>query len=163
MAAEMGDSTILIASVALILHVVSAVVWVGGMFFALLVLRPASGPLDPPARLALWQRVFDRFFPWVFAAIALLLLSGFAMVFWVFGGFATSGAHVHVMMAIGIVMMLIFFHLYFAPWKRFRVALATGDNPTAAVQLNQIRILVVVNLILGLVTVAIGSSGRYWG
>lgn len=163
MATEIGDSTILIASIALILHVLSAVVWVGGMFFALVVLRPASGPLDPPARLALWQRVFDRFFPWVFVAIALLLLSGYAMVFAVFGGFATIGLHVHLMQGIGIVMVLIFLHLYFAPWKRFRQAVAAGDNAVAAAQLNQIRILVTVNLILGLVTVAIGSSGRYWG
>jgi len=163
MAVEVGNSTILIASIALILHIFSAVVWVGGMFFALFVLRPASGALDPSARLALWGRVFERFFPWVFAAIALLLLSGFAMIFWVFGGFAGIGLHINLMMAIGIIMVLIFLHLYFAPWKRFRVALAAGDNPAAARQLNQIRILVTTNLILGLITVAIGSSGRYWG
>jgi uncharacterized membrane protein len=152
-----------IATIALILHVLSAVVWVGGMFFALMVLRPATGSLDPSARLALWQRVFDRFFPWVFAAIALLLLSGFAMVFWVLGGFGGIGIHVHLMMAIGILMVLIFLHLYFAPWQRFRGAVSAGDNPGAAAQLNQIRILVTINLILGLVTVAIGSSWRYWG
>jgi uncharacterized membrane protein len=152
-----------IATIAVILHILSAVVWVGGMFFALVVLRPATGPFDPGPRLALWQRVFDRFFPWVFAAIVLLLASGFAMVFWVFGGFRGIGLHVHLMMALGVLMMLIFLHLYFAPWKRFRAALAAGDNPAAAVQLNQIRSLVTINLILGLVTVAIGSSGRYWG
>jgi uncharacterized membrane protein len=150
---------ILVASVAVILHIFSAVVWVGGMFFALMVLRPASGPLDPPVRLALWLRVFTGFFPWVFAAIVLLLISGFTLML---GGYAV-GPHVHLMMAIGIIMMLIFFHLFFAPWKRFRVALAAGDNPAAAAQLNQIRILVTINLILGLITVAIGSSGRYWG
>jgi uncharacterized membrane protein len=150
---------ILVASVAVILHIFSAVVWVGGMFFALMVLRPASGPLDPPVRLALWLRVFTGFFPWVFAAIVLLLVSGFTLML---GGYA-AGRHVHLMMAIGIVMILIFFHLFFAPWKRFRVALAAGDNPAAAAQLNQIRILVTINLILGLITVAIGSSGRYWG
>jgi uncharacterized membrane protein len=163
MAVEIGDFTVVIATIALTLHIVSAVVWVGGMFFALIVLRPASGPLDPPARLALWQRVFDRFFPWVFAAIALLLVSGYAMVFEVFGGFAGSGLHVHLMQATGIVMILIFLHLYFAPWRRFRAAVAARDNATAAAQLNQIRILVTVNLVLGLITVAIGSSGRYWG
>ena len=163
MAVEVGNSTILVASIALILHILSAVVWVGGMFFALIVLRPASGALEPAARLALWRGVFERFFPWVFAAIALLLLSGFAMIFWVFGGFAGIGLHINLMMLIGIIMILIFLHLYFAPWKRFRVALAAGDNPAAAVQLNQIRILVTVNLILGLITAAIGSSGRYWG
>jgi uncharacterized membrane protein len=149
----------LVPSIAVIVHVLSAVVWVGGMFFALLVLRPASGPLDPPARLALWRRVFAGFFPWVFAAIVLLLISGFMLFL---GGYA-AGPHIHVMMAIGIVMMLIFFHLYFAPWKRFQVALDAGDNPAAATQLNQIRILVMVNLVLGLITAAIGGSGRYWG
>jgi uncharacterized membrane protein len=145
--------------IAVMVHVLSAVVWVGGMFFALLVLRPASGPLDPPVRLALWRRVFGGFFPWVFAAIVLLLVSGFALFL---GGYA-AGPHVHVMMAIGIVMMLIFFHLYFAPWKRFQAALDAGQNAAAAAQLNQIRILVMVNLILGLITAAVGGSGRYWG
>jgi uncharacterized membrane protein len=163
MAVEVGSGTILIASIALILHIFSAVVWVGGMFFALIVLRPASGPLEASARLALWHRVFARFFLWVFAAIILLLISGYAMVFWVFGGFADIGLHINLMQAIGIVMILIFLHLYFAPWKRFRTAMAAGNTAAAAAQLNQIRILVTINLILGLVVVAIGSSGRYWG
>jgi uncharacterized membrane protein len=156
-----GD-TILIASVALILHVLSAVIWVGGMFFALVALRPASGPLEAPVRLGLWLRVLDRFFAWVFAAIVLLLLSGFSMIFAVYGRFAGLRLYINVMMVIGIVMMLLFLHLFFAPWKRFRVAMAAGDNTVAAAQLNQIRIIVTINLILGLVTVAIGSSGRYW-
>jgi uncharacterized membrane protein len=154
-----GNSGVLVPSIALILHSFGAVVWVGGMFFALVVLRPASGPLEPSARLALWLRVFTGFFPWVFAAIVLLLISGFTLML---GGYAV-GPHVHLMMAIGILMILIFVHLFFAPWKRFRVALAAGDNPGAAAQLNQIRILVTLNLILGFLTVAIGSSGRYWG
>src|SRR6516165_4765876 len=56
-------------------HIVAAVIWVGGMFFALVVLRASTGPLDPPTRLALWQRVFGRFFPWVWGAVAVLLVS----------------------------------------------------------------------------------------
>jgi uncharacterized membrane protein len=156
-----GD-TILIGSVALILHLISAIIWVGGMFFALLVLRPASGSLDPPARLGLWLRVLDSFFAWVFAAIVLLLLSGFTMIFTVSGGFAGVRPYINLMMGIGIVMMLLFLHLFFAPWRRFRTAMAAGDNAGAAAQLNQIRIIVTINLILGLITVAIGSSGRYW-
>jgi uncharacterized membrane protein len=163
MAAEPVSNTVSLATAALILHVLSAVVWVGGMFFALLILRPASGPLDPAARLALWERVFGRFFPWVFAAIVLLLASGYAMVFGVFAGFRGIGLHVHIMQATGIIMMLAFFHLYFAPWRRFRAALAREDRAGAARQLNQIRWIVTFNLILGLVTVAVGSSGRYWG
>ncbi|MBV9015401.1 MAG: CopD family protein [Alphaproteobacteria bacterium] len=157
-----GD-TVAIATIALILHIFSAVVWVGGMFFALIVLRPATGALEPGPRLGLWLRVFERFFAWVFAAIALLLASGYAMVFWVFAGFRGIGLHVNIMQATGILMMLLFFHLYFAPWRRYRAALARQDQAAAAAQLGQIRAIVAINLLLGLVTVAVGSSGRYWG
>ena len=97
----------LVPSLALILHVFSAIVWIGGMFFAVLVLRPASGPLDPGPRLHLWLRVLDRFFKWVIAAIVLLLVSGFTLVL---GGYA-GGPHVNLMMGFGIVMVLIFLHL----------------------------------------------------
>ena len=70
------------------LHVLAAVVWVGGMFFAYIVLRPSAGPLQAEARLKLWQRVFQRFFPWVWASVVLLLVSGYGMIFLYLGGFA---------------------------------------------------------------------------
>jgi uncharacterized membrane protein len=144
-------------------HIVAAVIWVGGMFFALMVLRPSTGPLDPPTRLALWQRVFARFFPWVWGAVAVLLATGFAMVIWGFGGFAKIGTYVHVMMGLGIVMMLIYAHLYFAPWRRFRRAVAAGEWPVAAKNIDQIRLMVTINLVLGLITVVVGAAGRYYG
>jgi uncharacterized membrane protein len=62
---------------------------------------------------------------------------------------------------LGWVMFLLFAHLFFAPWKRFRTAVDRGDLPAAASQLNQIRVLVTVNRALGLVTAALGT-GRYW-
>ena len=151
------------ASVLLILHALSAVVWVGGMFFAHQVLRPAAGALDPGPRLTLWSRVLGRFFAWVIAAIVLLLGSGYVLVFAVFGGFAKVGLHVHLMQGIGILMVLLFLHLYFAPWSRFRAAVARQDWAEGGRQLGQIRTIVTVNLVLGVIVVAIGSSGRYWG
>jgi uncharacterized membrane protein len=107
--------TVAIATAALIAHVWAAVVWVGGMFFALVALRPATAPLEPGPRLELWSRVLERFFAWVFAAIVLLLVSGYGLIFGVFGGFAGTGLHVHIMQGIGIVMIILFLHLYFAP------------------------------------------------
>jgi uncharacterized membrane protein len=157
------NATGTIATLALVLHSLAAVVWVGGMFFALLALRPATAPLEPGPRLELWSRVLERFFAWVIAAIVLLLASGYAMVFGVYGGFRGIGLYINLMQGLGIIMMLLFFHLYFAPWRRFRAALARRDFPVAAGQLNQIRLIVTVNLILGLITVAVGGSGRYWG
>jgi uncharacterized membrane protein len=152
-----------IAIAALILHALSAVVWVGGMFFAHQVLRPAAAALDPRPRLLLWPKVLGRFFAWVIVAIILLLASGYTLIFAVFGGFGRVGMHVHLMQGIGILMMLLFFHLYFAPWRRFHLAIAREDWSEGARQLGQIRTVVTINLILGVVVVAIGSSGRYWG
>jgi uncharacterized membrane protein len=149
--------------IGLAFHILAAVIWVGGMFFALMVLRPSTGPLEPAVRLALWHRVFSRFFPWVWLSVAVLLVSGFAMVFLGFGGFAAVGRYVHIMMAVGILMVLIYAHLYFAPWQRFRRAVAAADWPTAAKNIEQIRLIVTANLVLGLITVVIGASGRYYG
>jgi uncharacterized membrane protein len=67
------------------------------------------------------------------------------------------------MEALGVVMMLAFGHLYFAPWQRFRRALDADDVAAAAAQLNQIRRIVEFNLVLGLIVVVIGATGRYWG
>src|SRR5580658_5278477 len=114
------------------LHLIAAVFWVGGMAFAYLVLRPAAGALDPPVRLPLWRRVFARFLPWVGVSIVALLASGFAMMFLMFGGPATTPVYVHVMATIGIVMMLLYLHLVFAPWRRFCAALDAGTLPEAA-------------------------------
>jgi uncharacterized membrane protein len=157
-----GETTGL-GTISLILHALSAVVWVGGMFFAHQVLRPAAATLEPGPRLALWSRVLGRFFAWVFAAVILLLLSGYTMVFDVFGGFAKIGLHIQLMQGIGILMVLLFLHLYFAPWRRFRAAVARQDWAEGGRQLGQIRTIVTVNLVLGIIVVAIGSSGRYWG
>jgi len=41
--------------------------------------------------------------------------------------------------------------------------LRTAKVATAARQLGQMRLIVATNLVLGLITAAIGASGRYWG
>jgi uncharacterized membrane protein len=149
-------------TILVVLHVLAAVIWVGGMFFAYVVLRPSAGQLDRPSRLALWRGVFSRFFPWVWASIALLLASGYAMLFLHFGGFAGAPPHIHVMQLTGILMMLLFLHLFFVPWRRFSRAIAAGAFEQAAASLNHIRLIVASNLALGLFTTAVGASGRFW-
>ena len=146
----------------LAIHILAAVIWVGGMFFAYLVLRPSAGPLEPALRLSLWQRVFARFFPVVWASILALVASGYGMVFLFLGGFHGVGVHVHVMQGTGNVMILLFLHLFFAPWRRFQSAIAAGDLPAAGRNLETIRVLVASNLVIGLITVVVGASGRYW-
>ncbi len=104
--------------IALALHVLAVVIWVGGMFFAYMVLRPvAATVLEPPQRLTLWAGVFGRFFPWVWGTIISILVSGYWMLLVPFGGFANAPIFVHIMNGLGLIMMLIFIHVYFAPYQ----------------------------------------------
>ena len=144
------------------LHLLATVVWVGGMFFAYVALRPVAATLlDPPQRLPLWTHTFARFFPWVWIAVVLLPATGYAMVFGVFGGMGQVGLHVHLMQGLGWIMILMFMHVYFAPFPRMRRAVTIGDFPEAGSQLAQIRRIIGINLILGLIVVVIASAGRY--
>ncbi|MDD5364279.1 MAG: CopD family protein [Gallionellaceae bacterium] len=136
-----------------LIHVLATVIWVGGMFFAYLCLRPvAAAQLEPPLRLRLWQGVFGRFFPWVWAALLSLILSGQLLTLQL-GGMAAVPVHVHAMAGIGYLMAAIFFYLYFLPYGALRRAVAAEDWPAAGAVLNRIRILVGVNLGLGLLNI----------
>lgn len=144
------------------LHLLAAVVWIGGMFFAYVALRPvAASLLDPPLRLPLWAQTFARFFPWVWLAVILLPVTGYWLVFDVFGGMGRVGLHIHLMQGIGWLMILLFMHVYFAPYKRLKRAVAAGDWPAGGQQLALIRKLIGINLTLGLVLTVIVAAGRY--
>lgn len=146
----------------LAVHILGAVVWVGGMAFAYFVLRPSAGALQASDRLALWRRVFGRFLPIVWASVIALILSGYGMILLYLGGFRGVGLSIHIMQGIGIVMTLLFAHLFFAPWRRFKRAVDSGAIDDAPRHLEQIRMIVAVNLALGLLVVVIGATGRYW-
>ncbi|HMT94844.1 CopD family protein [uncultured Thiothrix sp.] len=150
-------------SIALALHVLAITVWVGGMFFAYMVLRPiAASQLQPPQRLPLWQGVFSRFFPWVWAAIALILASGYWMLFGPYGGMKNAPVFIHIMHTLGLIMMAIFLHVFFAPYKRLTHYVQQSNWQEAGKALNQIRFLVGLNLMIGLVNIVIGAAGKYW-
>jgi uncharacterized membrane protein len=132
------------------------------MFFAYVALRPvAASFLDPPQRLPLWAKTFARFFPWVWIAVILLPLSGYWMIFAFFGGMTNAGLHIHIMNGLGTLMILLFLHLYFAPFRRLKEALIAQDLAEASRRLNQIRQTIAVNLSLGLIVIVIASAGRY--
>ena len=141
----------------LALHLLGAVLWVGGMAFALLVLRPALVVLEPPQRLALHAKVFRRFFLIVWHAMPVLLATGYAMLFGVLGGFAGVGPAVHVMHMLGLIMAAIFLVMFFGPWRAMRAAMAAQNSDAAARAVDRIRRLIQVNLALGAVTVVVAA------
>ncbi len=144
-------------SILLALHLLGAVVWVGGMAFAFLVLWPSLVVLELPQRLALHEKVFKKFFLYVWHAMPILLLTGYAMLFGVLGGFAYVNWAVHLMHLLGLIMAAIFLVIFFGPWKAMRTAMASGDRPAAAGAVDRIRLLVGINLAIGVITVVAGA------
>ena len=135
------------------LHLLCAVLWVGGMFFAYVVLRPSLSAIEAPQRMLMHTQVFKRFFLVVWHAMPVILITGFAML-GLLGGIADQPWQVHVMLALGLLMAAVFLALYFGP---YRVLRRTTERQRMASSLNSIRKLIGINLILGLVTVIVAG------
>ena len=142
-------------------HTLSAVVWVGGMFLMHTSLRPAATTLlEPPARLPLLCGVMARFFIWVKVAITLLFVTGIWLIS-MQGSFGKAGWHVHLMALIAVIMTAIFGMIYGGPFKKLKAAVAAKEWPKGGEVMASIRKLILINLVLGLITVAVGAGGRY--
>ena len=149
-------------SVSIALHLLSVILWVGGMMFVHMMLRPAAVQvLEPPLRLKLWVQVFKNFFLWVWIAIITLLASGYWMIFSFYNGFGGSPIYVHIMHGLGIVMILIFMHVFFGPYRKLRHAVIVENFQEGGAKLAQIRRLVGINILIGLAISIIASAGRY--
>jgi uncharacterized membrane protein len=143
--------------IAKFLHILGFTVWIGGMFFAHNALRPVvATTLEPPQRLTLLAGVFEKFFMWVWVSILLILGSGMSMM----ASMGKPPLPVTLMSVLGIVMMLIFAHIFFAPYRRMKRAVAAKDWPAGGAAMATIRKLVALNLVLGLITIAVGALGR---
>ncbi|MDN7142603.1 CopD family protein [Pseudomonas sp. JQ170] len=141
------------------LHVLAALVWVGGMFFAWLILRPAAvAALEGPARLRLWVEVFQRFFVWVWVAIAVLVISGVGMLHMRFAGFDGAPRYVQVMMGGAIAMIALFIRIQSLLLPELRKAVKAEDWPTGASVLGKIRRVVGFNLLLGMAVVVVATA-----
>lgn len=153
--------TSLLMPIALASHVLAAVIWVGGMFFAYVLLRPTLMQSDGPQRLTIWVTVLGKFFPWVSLCIAVLFVSGFGMIY-LFGGFVATGKYVFLMLMLAIVMTFIFKFILIAPFKHLKRGVAEENWKVAAYALGTIRKLVGVNLILGIATIVIATALKSW-
>ncbi|HEY4041508.1 MAG TPA: CopD family protein [Rhodopila sp.] len=135
------------------LHLLCAVLWVGGMFFAYVVLRPSLAAIEAPQRMLVHTQVFRKFFLVVWHAMPLILITGFAMLalHW---DMATAPWQINTMMGLGLLMAAAFLVIFFGPYRQFR---RTTDRNRMASSLNTIRRLIGVNLILGLATVIVAG------
>jgi len=140
-------------------HVLSIVVWVGGMVFAHFFLRPAVQALDAPVRLRLMHDVLGRFFRAVLVASLLALCSGVWMIGRVAKQAVQSGggfqmpASWWLMTVLGVVMVAIFLHIRFALYGRLGRAVAASNWPAGGSAMAQLRLWVGINLGLGVLIV----------
>ena len=148
--------------IAVLLHILGVVIWVGGMFFAYVALRPAAvQTLSPAQRLPLWAATFDRFFPWVWLCVLALFGSGLYLIA-SYGGFRAVGLYILAMFAVAIVMLLIFGHVYFASYRRLKKNVAKQDWKAAGAALAQIRLFIGINLSLGIINVFVAILGKFF-
>ncbi len=149
-------------AVLIALHALFAVVWVGGMVFAYMVLRPSVDEMEPQRKLALLASIFRRFFIWVWHAVVLMPLTGYILLFTYYGGFAGSSPSIHLMQGLSWVMIGLFLYMFFGPYGEFRRAVAAEDWAAAGGVLPKVRRIIGINMILGVITVIVGAGGRFW-
>lgn len=141
-----------------LIHLLAVLIWVGGMFFAYVVLRPAAvEALEAPQRLRLWDAVLRRFFNWVWVAVGTILVTGLYLIY-LYGGIAHVAYHVHLMLALGLLMMAIYVYVFFGCYVPFSLHVAKQRWGEAGEQLGRIRKLVALNLVLGLLTLVVVTS-----
>lgn len=147
------------------IHLLSIIVWVGGMVFAQFFLRPALASLAPPQRLRLMHDVLGRFFNAVLLAATLALVTGIWMIGRVAKQTVQAGASFNmplewmVMAALGVVMVGIFGHIRFALYKRLTRAVNAADWAAGGAAMASIRVWVAVNLGIGVAVVLVTMIG----
>lgn len=143
----------------LVLHLLAAMAWIGGMFFAYFCLRPSAAEvLDPPMRLLLWLATLERFLRYMGLAVLVVLATGVSM--FLSTGFQAAPIGWHVMFAVGLVMAAVYAYIHLGLLPEFRAHCRSSTWPAAAQVLNSIRQLVALNLTLGVATVVAAVSGR---
>jgi uncharacterized membrane protein len=141
------------------LHLLAAVLWVGGMLFAWMILRPAAvAALEGPMRLKLWLQVFSRFFVWVWTAVIMLPVTGIGMIQVNFSGFETAPRYVQVMIGLYVVMVALFIKIQSVQLPELRRAVNAEQWPDGAAALGKIRRLVGVNLLVGIAVVCVAAA-----
>jgi len=149
--------TMLTANILLALHLLATTAWVGGMLYALVVLRPALSVLDPAPRLQVHMLTLKRFFLVVWHAMPITLITGWTMIAAAGWSMAFLPWYVNVMQVLAIAMAALFLYVYFVPFRRLRRAIRPGPEI-----LDRIRLLITVNLALGTATIVVASLGHVW-
>jgi uncharacterized membrane protein len=143
------------------LHVLAAVVFLGGLFFASVVFRPVASGLDNEIASSLWKKMLSGLFTWGWPSLLMILATGIGMVFLKFGGPSGVPMIHRANMAIGIPAIALFGYVYFVPWRRYRRTMSRNQWAAAQKEFTRIRVGMAIVLVLGFVAAAVSAVGRY--
>jgi uncharacterized membrane protein len=144
------------------LHIVAAVILVGGWFRGFVALRSTTGEYDEASSLQLRRQLMRKFFPWVWISLLVLPGSGYVLLWTMYGSFTAAPLYINLMQAISWVMIALFAWQFFGPWEEFNYDMNAENWPAATANLKRIHNIILVNLWLGFIVVFIGSTGTLW-
>lgn len=146
----------------LAIHILAVIIWLGGLFFLAVVLGPSAESLDPAAVSSFWHRTLSRSLAWGRLSLVLIVATGVAMIFLVFGGYGNLPNIHRVNMAIGMPAIVLYGYVYLMPWRQFSRAAQNNDTALAAKKLRQVRMLLATILVLALLAAFMSALGRYY-
>jgi copper resistance protein D len=138
------------------LHLLGAVVWIGGMLFLGLVLVPVLRGRPPAERAALLHAVGRRFLTIGWIALGTLLVTG--PILWALRGFAVSLALAHKLVLVAIILGLSVLHDFvLGPRLATLIAQSEASGETARLR-RRVALLARLNVLLALVVLILGVA-----
>jgi uncharacterized membrane protein len=152
----------MVTGLVLAIHILAVIIWLGGLFFLAIVLGPSARALDAAAAPSFWHLTLTRSLAWGWLSLVVIVGTGVAMVFLVFGGYGYLPNIHRVNMAIGIPAIALYGYTSLMPWHQFGRAVRSGDGGVAAKKLHQVRTLLATILVLALSAAFVSALGRYY-
>ena len=150
------------AGLVLAIHILAVIIWLGGLFFLVVVLGPSAKALDAAGAPSFWHRTLSRSLAWGWLSLFVMVGTGIAMVFLVFGGYGYLPNIHRVNMAIGIPAIALYGYTSLMPWRQFSHAARSNDRVVAAKKFHQVRTLLATILVVALSAAFTSALGRYY-
>jgi uncharacterized membrane protein len=142
----------------LFLHIISAVIWVGGMIAVKFAVHPAMQLIATESvRISRSVDITKKFFAMVIPAILLLVITGIILIY----GFGHKGEMlVHIKEGLWTVMLINFIVMFLKVSKADRLMRSKDDQLEEAKKEVKIvtSYMLPVNIILGIIAIYVGSS-----
>ena len=145
--------------IALPLHIVAMIVWLGGLVAVVLL----AYEIAPESRALWWFRSLKRLFLFATPALATVLATGIALVQLRFGGFSKLPPLHRWNMLLGAPAIALYLQTYVVSWRSLRRAVAANDWNRANRDASAVHVRFGFIVALGVAAAVVSSVGRVTG